>query len=84
MNVYFDNAATTPLRPEVVDVMHQLLLDNFGNPSLHMHLGEQHVPKLKQRVKVLQHTLIVNRRRLFSLLVEQNQIICYCVVQLKI
>ena len=33
MNVYFDNAATTPLRPEVVDVMHQLLLDNFGNPS---------------------------------------------------
>ena len=33
MNVYFDNAATTPLRQEVVDVMHQVLLENFGNPS---------------------------------------------------
>ncbi len=33
MNVYFDNAATTPIRPEVVDVMHQVLLENYGNPS---------------------------------------------------
>ena len=32
-NVYFDNAATTPIRAEVVDVMHKLLKDNFGNPS---------------------------------------------------
>ena len=33
MNVYFDNAATTPIRPEVVDVMHKVLLENYGNPS---------------------------------------------------
>lgn len=33
MNVYFDNAATTPLRPEVVEVMHQALKDTYGNPS---------------------------------------------------
>lgn len=33
MNVYFDNAATTPLRPEVVELMHQVLLETFGNPS---------------------------------------------------
>ena len=32
-NVYFDNAATTPIRAEVVDVMHKVLKDNFGNPS---------------------------------------------------
>jgi len=32
-NVYFDNAATTPIRAEVVDVMHEVLKDNFGNPS---------------------------------------------------
>jgi len=32
-NVYFDNAATTPIRAEVVDVMHEILKDNFGNPS---------------------------------------------------
>ena len=33
MNVYFDNAATTPIRSEVVDVMHRVLLENYGNPS---------------------------------------------------
>ena len=32
-NVYFDNAATTPIRTEVVDVMHNVLKDTFGNPS---------------------------------------------------
>ena len=32
-NVYFDNAATTPIRAEVVDFMHEVLKDNFGNPS---------------------------------------------------
>jgi len=32
-SVYFDNAATTPLRKEVVDVMHDVLLNTFGNPS---------------------------------------------------
>ncbi len=31
--VYFDNAATTPLRSEVVSVMQQVLSDVFGNPS---------------------------------------------------
>ena len=33
MQVYFDNAATTPLRPEVVEVMHKALQETFGNPS---------------------------------------------------
>ena len=33
MQVYFDNAATTPLRPEVVEAMHKALQDTFGNPS---------------------------------------------------
>lgn len=33
MNVYFDNAATTPLRPEVIATMHTALNESFGNPS---------------------------------------------------
>lgn len=32
-NVYFDNAATTPIRPEVIDVMAQSMANDFGNPS---------------------------------------------------
>lgn len=32
-NVYLDNAATTPMLPEVLEVMQQSMIDNFGNPS---------------------------------------------------
>lgn len=33
MKVYFDNAATTPLDPEVFEAMKPLMLDMYGNPS---------------------------------------------------
>ena len=33
MNVYLDNAATTPIAPEVVDAMIPVLREGFGNPS---------------------------------------------------
>ena len=33
MRIYFDNAATTPLDPEVLDAMMPFLTEKFGNPS---------------------------------------------------
>ena len=33
MSVYLDHAATTPLRPEVLDAMQPYLTEHFGNPS---------------------------------------------------
>lgn len=33
MNIYLDNAATTPIDPEVVQAMIPVLQENFGNPS---------------------------------------------------
>lgn len=38
MQIYFDNAATTPLDPEVIKVMVETMQENFGNPSsIHSH-----------------------------------------------
>ncbi len=38
MNVYFDNAATTPLDPAVFEAMKPYLLEHYGNPSsIHTH-----------------------------------------------
>ena len=33
MKVYFDNAATTPMEPEVLEAMLPYMQDHFGNPS---------------------------------------------------
>ncbi len=33
MNIYFDNAATTPMLPEVIEVIHKSMQTTFGNPS---------------------------------------------------
>jgi cysteine desulfurase len=33
MKVYLDNAATTPMAPEVIDRMAEVMRENFGNPS---------------------------------------------------
>ena len=38
MKVYLDNAATTPLDPEVFEAMRPFMLEDFGNPSsIHAH-----------------------------------------------
>ncbi|MCB9340643.1 MAG: cysteine desulfurase [Lewinellaceae bacterium] len=33
MRIYLDNAATTPLRPEVIEAMTRCMHEHFGNPS---------------------------------------------------
>ena len=39
--IYLDNAATTPLLPEVLEAMLPFLTDQFGNPSSQYSLGRQ-------------------------------------------
>lgn len=39
--IYLDNNATTPLLPQVIDVMTHCLRENFGNPSSDHFFGEQ-------------------------------------------
>ncbi|MCE3294439.1 MAG: cysteine desulfurase [Crocinitomicaceae bacterium] len=47
MPVYFDNAATTPILPEVVDAMCQTLKNTFGNPSSSHAFGREAKGKLE-------------------------------------
>ena len=39
--IYLDHNATTPLRPEVLEVMVPYLKDHFGNPSSLHHFGQE-------------------------------------------
>lgn len=41
MRVYLDNAATTPIAPEVVEAMIPVLQNDFGNPSSSHYFGRQ-------------------------------------------
>ena len=53
MQVYFDNAATTPLHSEVIAVMHKYMLTHYGNPSsTHSKGREARVELEKARKKI--------------------------------
>lgn len=53
MRVYFDNAATTPILPEVADCMYTCLKETFGNPSSSHAFGRQAKGELeKSRRKI--------------------------------
>lgn len=47
MPIYFDYAATTPVRPEAAKAAYEVLTGNFGNPSSGYELGRQAAAALK-------------------------------------
>lgn len=57
MTVYFDNAATTPLDPEVLDAMLPFMRNHFGNPSsIHSH-GRQVRAAIENARKTIAHLI---------------------------
>jgi len=59
MRVYLDNAATTPLDPEVMKEMVKVMENNFGNPSsIHAHGREARalIEKARKTIANLLHT----------------------------
>lgn len=48
MNVYLDNAATTPMLPEVVDAMLPYMREHFGNPSSSHQFGRRTKTAIEQ------------------------------------
>ena len=53
MEVYFDNAATTRIRDEVVDEIKNCLLETYGNPSSTHSFGRSAKSKLENARKVI-------------------------------
>lgn len=53
MKIYFDNAATTPVDPEVFEAMVPVLRDDFGNPSSSHAFGR----KVKAHIEVSRRTI---------------------------
>jgi cysteine desulfurase len=65
MQVYFDNAATTPLDPEVFEAMKPYLLQYHGNPSsIHAH-GRQVRSAIEQSRKVVANLLNTSPAEIF-------------------
>jgi cysteine desulfurase len=53
MNVYLDNAATTPIAPEVIEAMIPVMQDSFGNPSSSHSFGR----KAKAHIETSRRTI---------------------------
>ena len=46
---YFDNAATTPVRPEAVQAAVEAMTQGWGNPSSQYALGKQAAERMKDK-----------------------------------
>ena len=57
MHAYFDNAATTPLDPEVLDAMLPFMTQHFGNPSSIHGPGRQVRAAIENARKTVAHLL---------------------------
>lgn len=65
--IYLDNAATTPILPEVVDVMSKAMLENFGNPSSTHGYGRTAKAALeKARKKISSHFNVSSSEIIFT------------------
>lgn len=83
MNVYFDNAATTPTLPEVVDAMLPYFSQTFGNPSsIHSH-GRETRSAIEKARKLVANVLGTSPSQLFftSGATESNNMILNGAVQ---
>lgn len=67
MNVYLDNAATTPMLPEVVDAMVPYMRDHFGNPSSTHQFGRKTKTAIEQaRRRIAEHLNVPARTICFT------------------
>ena len=83
MRVYLDNAATTPMAPEVVAAMSDVLLNHFGNPSSTHSYGRSSKALLETaRRNIAQHLNCASSELFFtSGGTEADNLACHIAVQ---
>ncbi|MDR0921801.1 MAG: cysteine desulfurase [Lactobacillales bacterium] len=62
--IYLDHAATTPIRPEVIDVMTDVMKHNFGNPSSIHSFGRKAHKQLTEMRKIIANSLSVKEHEI--------------------
>lgn len=73
--IYFDNAATTCVFPEVVEAMQDAMQVTYGNPSAKHMKGIEAENKVKAAQELIAKTLRPNPKKSYLHLGEQNQTI---------
>jgi cysteine desulfurase len=83
MRVYFDNAATTPLDPRVLDLMTEKLRDLYGNPSSIHQLGRNSRSEIEKARKIVAEAIDASTGEIFftSGGTESNNMAIKCAVR---
>lgn len=64
MEAYFDNSATTKVLPEVVEIMNEAFINDYGNPSSMHRRGVNAEKYLKEARQIISKTLKVNEKEI--------------------
>lgn len=64
MEIYLDNSATTRCFPEVADLIHQILCEDYGNPSSMHHKGVEAESYVRAAKETLAKILKVNEKEI--------------------
>jgi len=83
MNVYFDNASTTPLLTEVQEVMKDIITDNYGNPSSIHRKGREAKIVIEDARKIIASLLGASTGEIFftSGATESNNMALLCSIR---
>ena len=60
MPIYFDNAATSPLRKEVIESINEVLVETYGNPSSNHSFGRKAKNLIENSRKIISSVLNVS------------------------
>jgi cysteine desulfurase len=83
MNIYFDNAATTPIDKEVIETMYSTMNDNFGNPSSIHRYGREAKVLIENSRKIIAEYLKASPSEIFftSCGTEANNTVLYAIIK---